>query len=46
MTRTDFSVKHSKADPDHAEPYAVRKDTIAHLPFRDLSLLGPAGSIN
>lgn len=46
MSRTNFSVAQSKADADHAEPYEVRKDTIAHIPFRDITLVGPAGSIN
>ncbi|MDX2183761.1 MAG: serine hydrolase [Gemmatimonadaceae bacterium] len=46
MTRTNFSVAQSKSDPDHSEPYRVRKDTIEQIPFRDISLVGPAGSIN
>ena len=46
MKRTNFSVKQSQADPNHAKPYEVRVDTIRRLPFRDISLVGPAGSIN
>ena len=46
MRRTNFSVKESQADPDHSLPYTVRRDTIHSMPFRDISLVGPAGSIN
>ncbi len=48
MTRTNFSVKDSAADADHAEPYA-RGDVgqpPKKLPFHDISQVGPAGSIN
>ncbi len=46
MSRTNFSVKASQADPDHATPYRVRHDSIQAIPFRDISLVGPAGAIN
>ena len=46
MRRTNFSVKESQADSDHSLPYTVRRDTIQSMPFRDISLIGPAGSIN
>jgi CubicO group peptidase (beta-lactamase class C family) len=46
MTRTNFSVKESAADADHAEPYRTRRDSIQRMPFRDISIVGPAGSIN
>ncbi|MBI3791165.1 MAG: serine hydrolase [Gemmatimonadetes bacterium] len=46
MTRTNFSVKQSTADKDHAVPYRVRRDTIERIPFRDITLVGPAGAIN
>ena len=46
MKRTNFSVKQSEADPDHALGYQVRHDSIQRMPFRDISLVGPAGSIN
>lgn len=46
MTRTNFSVAASQKDADHSLGYAVRRDTIERLPFRDISLVGPAGSIN
>ncbi len=46
MTRTNFSVKQSEADPDHSLGYRVERDSIQRMPFRDISLVGPAGSIN
>ncbi len=46
MTRTNFSVKQSQLDADHALPYRTNGDTITRIPFRDISLVGPAGSIN
>ena len=46
MRRTNFSVKESQSDSDHSLPYTVRRDTIQSMPFRDISLIGPAGSIN
>jgi CubicO group peptidase (beta-lactamase class C family) len=46
MSRTNFSVKASEADPDHALPYLVRHVSIHVMPFRDINLVGPAGSIN
>ncbi|MCU0647314.1 MAG: serine hydrolase [Gemmatimonadaceae bacterium] len=46
MTRTNFSVAESQRDPDHSLGYGVRRDTIERTPFRDISLVGPAGSIN
>jgi len=46
MARTNFSVKQSQRDADHALPYRTSGDTITRIPFRDISLVGPAGSIN
>jgi CubicO group peptidase (beta-lactamase class C family) len=46
MKRTNFSVRQSEADPDHSLGYRVRRDSIERMPFRDISLVGPAGSIN
>ncbi len=46
MTRTNFSVKQSQLDSDHALPYRTTGDTITRIPFRDITLVGPAGSIN
>src|SRR5690606_25286845 len=46
MSRTNFSVKDSQKDADHAVPYRTTSDSISRIPFRDITLVGPAGSIN
>jgi CubicO group peptidase (beta-lactamase class C family) len=46
MTRTNFSVAESQRDQDFSFGYGVRRDSVEKLPFRDISLIGPAGSIN
>lgn len=46
MTRSNFSVADSQKDPDHAEPYDEREEKIVKIPFRDITTIGPAGSIN
>ncbi len=46
MTGSNFSVAASQRAPDFSLPYEVRHDTIRALPFRDITLVGPAGSIN
>ncbi|MCU0626195.1 MAG: beta-lactamase family protein, partial [Gemmatimonadaceae bacterium] len=46
MTRTNFSVAESQRDADHSLPYRVKDDTVQRIPFRDISNVGPAGSIN
>ncbi len=46
MVRTNFSVRDSAADPDHAEPYRREQEVVRHIPFRDITAVGPAGSIN
>ena len=46
MSRTNFSVDDSKNDADHAVPYDEREGEITAIPMRDISHVGPAGSIN
>jgi CubicO group peptidase (beta-lactamase class C family) len=46
MKRTNFSVVDSQKDTDHALPYREHKDKIEKIPFRDITNIGPAGSIN
>ncbi|HEX5054385.1 MAG TPA: serine hydrolase [Planctomycetota bacterium] len=46
MSRSNFEVVASAADEDHAEPYRYDDDKLEHIPFRDLTAIGPAGSIN
>lgn len=46
MENTNFSVKESAASSDHALPYEQREEQVKAVPFRDISTVGPAGSIN
>lgn len=46
MTGSDFSVAELQRTADFSLPYEVRNDTIRPMPFRDINLVGPAGSIN
>ena len=47
MTRTNFSVDDSQKDADHALPYKEDDDEkIVLMPFRNINMIGPAGSIN
>jgi len=46
MKRTNFSVHDSQKDSDFAQPYGKREGKIEKLPFRRITNLGPAGSIN
>jgi CubicO group peptidase (beta-lactamase class C family) len=46
MSRTNFSVEASQKDKDFAFPYDERKGKLEKIPFRSISVVGPAGSIN
>ncbi len=46
MARTNFSVRDSAKDADFSQPYAKRGEKVVRIPFRDISSVGPAGSIN
>lgn len=46
MTRSNFSVLDSQKDTDFAQPYAERDGKVVKIPFRDITTVGPAGSIN
>lgn len=46
MKRTNFSVEDSQKDADFALPYREREGNIEKIPFRNISNIGPAGSIN
>jgi CubicO group peptidase (beta-lactamase class C family) len=46
MTRSNFSVLESQKDKDFAFPYDERDGKIVKIPFRDITTVGPAGSIN
>ena len=46
MKRSNFSVLDSQKDADHAEPYELVEEKLRHMPFRDITIIGPAGAIN
>ncbi len=46
MNRTNFSVADSQKDANHALPYREHEDIIEKIPFRNITNIGPAGSIN
>ncbi len=46
MRRTNFSVEDSQKDEDFAFPYREREGKIEQIPFRNITNIGPAGSIN
>jgi CubicO group peptidase (beta-lactamase class C family) len=46
MTDSNFSVKDSQKTADFAKPYDDRDDRVVEIPFRDITNVGPAGSIN
>ena len=46
MTRSNFSVDVSQQAEDFASPHTEKNEQIHVIPFRNLSNIGPAGSIN
>ncbi len=46
MKRSNFSVEDSKRADDHALPYQEKDKLVQEIPFRNISAVGPAGSIN
>lgn len=46
MKRSNFSVADSQKDSDFAQPYAKRDGQVVKIPFRPITNIGPAGSIN
>ncbi|HKQ06525.1 MAG TPA: serine hydrolase [Blastocatellia bacterium] len=46
MTRTNFSVNDSQKEADAALPYRLNDKKVERMPFRPITNLGPAGSIN
>ncbi len=46
MKRSNFSVLDSQKDADFALPYGSEEKDFKRLPFRDITTVGPAGSIN
>ena len=46
MTNSNFSVRDSQKVPDFALPYKEKDDVPKEIPFRNIDVVGPAGSIN
>jgi CubicO group peptidase (beta-lactamase class C family) len=46
MPKSNFSVDDSQKSSDFAEPYSRKKDVVSRVPFKNISAIGPAGSIN
>jgi CubicO group peptidase (beta-lactamase class C family) len=46
MTRTQFLVSDSEADPGAARPYVEEDDELRQVAYRPIGVMGPAGSIN
>ena len=46
MKRTNFSVLDSQKDTNYALPYREKEGKIEEIPFRNITNIGPAGSIN
>ena len=46
MKRSNFSVQRSQQSDDFALPYTEEEDRLNQIPFRQIDLIGPAGSIN
>ena len=46
MAASNFSVAESQRAADHALPYKEKDGAVARIPFRDITTVGPAGSIN
>lgn len=46
MANSNFSVLESQKAADFAFPYREEEDKIEKIPFRDITMIGPAGSIN
>ncbi|HKQ36909.1 MAG TPA: serine hydrolase [Verrucomicrobiae bacterium] len=46
MTNSNFSVRDSQKATDFALPYRQKDDVPKEIPFRNIDLVGPAGSIN
>jgi CubicO group peptidase (beta-lactamase class C family) len=46
MKASNFSIDESQKASDFALPYRETKDTVKVIPFRNITTVGPAGSIN
>ena len=46
MTSSNFSVLESRKTADFAKPYTRKEKKTSEIPFRNIDVVGPAGSIN
>jgi CubicO group peptidase (beta-lactamase class C family) len=46
MAEANLSVSDSQRSADHALPYKEKNGTVQAIPFRNISAMGPAGSVN
>jgi CubicO group peptidase (beta-lactamase class C family) len=46
MTHTNFSIEDMKKSGNYASAYVEKKESLKKMPHRNLSLIGPAGSMN
>ncbi len=46
MTNSNFVVEESQKSPDFALPYEEKDEVVKQIPFRNITEVGPAGSIN
>jgi len=46
MKQSNFSVEESQRSDNFALPYSERNERVVQIPFRNISHMGPAGSIN
>ncbi len=46
MPSTNFSITSVQQSADYSKPYRETEGTVKEIPFRNLDVLGPAGSIN
>jgi|WetSurMetagenome_2_1015567.scaffolds.fasta_scaffold39463_2 CubicO group peptidase (beta-lactamase class C family) len=46
MKSSNFSVNESQKSSDFAKPYSEVKDVVKEIPFYNIDVMGPAGSIN
>lgn len=46
MTHSQFSVEESQQSSDYALPYTEKDDVVKQIDFRNITTVGPAGSIN
>jgi CubicO group peptidase (beta-lactamase class C family) len=46
MKSTNFSVEETQKSANYASPYIEKEEKLKKIPFRNLSLIGPAGCLN